>query len=241
MMMTHIQTYTDKSALVHSLAELFHTIESTSIKERGRFSLALAGGSTPKALYQYLAESDGFHWDKWHIFFGDERTVPSDDEDSNYRMANETLLSKVPIPASQVHRMQGELDPTVAAETYEQVLRDVFGGEDFPHLDVILLGMGDDGHTASLFPHTAAIHESKKWVVAHYVDKLDTWRITLTPPVLNNAHHVIFMVTGDKKADRLNQVLNGDFQPDTLPSQIIKPEHGQLIWYTDQAAASQLG
>jgi 6-phosphogluconolactonase len=240
-MMTNIQTYTDKSALVQSLAKLFHTIESTSMKERGGFSLALAGGSTPKALYQYLAESEDFHWDKWHIFFGDERTVPPDDEDSNYHMASETLLSKVPIPENQVHRMQGELDPTVAAEAYEQVLKDVFGGDSFPRLDLILLGMGDDGHTASLFPHTAAIHESKKWVVAHYVEKLDTWRITLTPPVLNNARHIIFMVTGDKKADRLNQVLNGDYQPDTLPSQIIKPEHGQLLWYTDQAAASQLG
>mgnify|MGYP002713200004 CR=1 FL=1 len=238
--MTNIRIYPDKTELVQSLTEQILTIESESIKEEGRFSIALSGGSTPKALYQHLAESDAFQWDKWYIFFGDERTVPPDDDDSNYRMAKETFLSKVPIPENQVYRMKGELEPTVSAEAYERVLQDVFGDNGFPQLNLILLGMGDDGHTASLFPHTAPIHETEKWVIAHYVEKLDTWRITLTPPVLNNAHYVAFMVTGDKKADRLNQVIHGDYQPDTLPSQIIKPEHGQLLWYVDQAAASHL-
>jgi len=238
--MHDIQIYADKTALVQALTESIHAIESASIKERGWFTLALAGGSTPKALYQYLAKSDGFQWDKWHIFFGDERTVPPDDTNSNYRMAYETLLSRVPIPENQVYRMPGELDPTVAAEQYEQVLKVVFGADDFPQLDMILLGMGDDGHTASLFPQTPAIHETDKWVVAHYVEKLGTWRITLTPPVINNAHYVVFIVTGENKAERLNEVLNGDYQPDTLPSQIVKPIQGKLIWYVDEAAASHL-
>lgn len=238
--MSDIRRNKDKAAVVGSLAHAIQAIEIKAIKERGRFSIALAGGSTPKALYELLASSaDLYQWDKWHIFFSDERTVTPDDPDSNYHMARESLLSNVPIPENQIYRMEGELDPQAAAEKYTQRLTDVFG-DDLPRFDLILLGMGDDGHTASLFPGTAAIHETEKWVIAHYVDKLDTWRITLTPPVINNAAYVVFLVTGEKKAQRLNEVLNGDYQPDVLPSQIIKPTDGHLIWYVDEDAASDL-
>lgn len=238
--MTMIHAFETKAELVQSLAAFIREVESTSIQERGRFTIALAGGSTPKALYDFLATATDYQWGKWHVFFGDERTVPPEDSDSNYHMAKNTLLSKVPIPDGQVYRMKGELDPEAAADAYERRLNDDFGNEVAPRFDLILLGMGDDGHTASLFPHTAAIHESEKWVIAHEVEKLDTWRITLTPPVINNAHHVVFMVTGEQKSERLNEVLNGEFQPDNLPSQIIKPVAGQLLWYIDEAAASRL-
>lgn len=239
--MSDIRKNKDKIAVVDSLAHAIQAIEIKAIKERGRFTIALSGGSTPKALYEWLASSaDSYQWDKWHVFFGDERTVTPDDPDSNYHMARASLLSKVPIPENQIYRMEGELDPQAAAEKYTQRLKDVFGG-DLPRFDLMLLGMGDDGHTASLFPGTAAIHETEKWVIAHYVEKLDTWRITLTPPVINNAAYVVFLVTGEKKAQRLNEVRNGDYQPDVLPSQIIKPTDGHLIWYVDEGAASQLG
>ena len=236
-----IRRHRNKDQVVQALADTMQLIQADAIKERGRFSLALAGGSTPKALYELLAANQsGYQWDKWYIFFGDERTVPPDDADSNYHMAKDSLLSKVPIPESQIFRMKGELDPAVAADQYTQDLKATFGDQDFPRFDLILLGMGDDGHTASLFPHTAAIHESEKWVIAHFVEKLDTWRITLTPPVLNNARNIVFLVTGDKKAQRLIEVLNGDYKPDELPSQIINPTDGHLIWYVDEDAASQL-
>lgn len=239
--MSDIRVYKNKDELVRQLSAKIRTIESNSIDERGRFTIALAGGSTPKALYEFLATVQPImQWDKWHVFFGDERTVPPDDVDSNFHMVQESLLSKVAIPEHQIYRMKGELEPKESAEQYSQVLKDVFGDDRLPQFDLILLGMGDDGHTASLFPRTEAIHEQEKWVVAHYVEKLDTWRITLTPSVINTAHHIIFMVTGEKKAKRLNQVLNGEYQPDTLPSQIINPTNGELHWYIDDLAASEL-
>ena len=241
--MAEIRQSPDVSSLNHAIADFIVAQADASIKEQGRFSLALAGGGTPRPAYELLAStaySQKIAWDKVHILFGDERTVPPDDDDSNYKMAKESLLDFVPIPANQVHRMKGEMNPQDAADDYTQMLQQVFGTDALPRLDLILLGMGGDGHTASLFPHTAVIHEDEKWVVAHFVEKLNTWRITLTPPVINHARAVAFLVAGEGKADRLKQVLKGVYQPDELPSQIIQPEGGQLIWFVDSAAAQQL-
>jgi 6-phosphogluconolactonase len=217
------------------LARRAREVEET----RERFSLCLAGGSTPKVLYALLAEEpyrSQLDWSRIHVFWGDERCVPPDHADSNYRMAQEALLSKVPVPAENVHRIFAEKEPHVAAREYEQTLRQSFGLSEgaLPRFDFVLLGMGADGHTASLFPGTSAIHETQRLVVAYFVKKLQAHRVTLTPPVLNNAAQVIFLVAGADKARTLREVLKGAFQPDALPSQIVQPTNGSLLWLVDQ-------
>jgi 6-phosphogluconolactonase len=199
----------------------------------------LAGGSTPKATYEVLARdyADGVDWSNVHVFFGDERAVPPDHEDSNYGMARDTLLDRVPI--GSVHRMQGELPPDEAAEAYEQELRDFFGSDDLPRFDLILLGMGSDGHTASLFPETSALEVHDRWVVANPVLKLDTTRITLTVPVLDAARAVYFLVAGEDKAGPMAEILEGDPGPREYPASLIQPEGGPQ-WMLDRAAASGL-
>ncbi|HEV7665993.1 MAG TPA: 6-phosphogluconolactonase, partial [Chloroflexota bacterium] len=174
-----------------------------------------------------------------HIFFGDERCVPPDDPQSNYHMAYETLLSKVPIPAQNIHRMRGELPPEEAALVYEEELKTFFGTEP-PRLDVIILGMGDNGHTASLFPGLTAVHEQRRWVVAEYVAEVGMWRITLTPLVLNLAREALFLVAGSNKAEMLRRVLEGPFDPSALPAQIVRPVEGDVVWLIDAAAAASL-
>lgn len=206
------------------------------------FAVAVAGGSTPRALYQRLAAPENAQhigWSKVHVFWGDERAVPPDYPDSNYRMVKETLLDHVALPASNIHRMQGELEPEQAAAEYELTLHSFFAGRAGKiRFDLVLLGMGDDGHTASLFPNTTALDETEKLVAANYVPKLDTWRITLTLPVINAAAHVAFLVSGAGKADTLRQVLQ---EPERkLPSQLVRPVDGELFWWVDQAAAVQL-
>jgi 6-phosphogluconolactonase len=204
------------------------------------FSLALSGGSTPKVMFELLASNayqPRVDWAKVQIFFADERCVPPDHKDSNYRMAHETLLSKVPIPGDNVYRMAGELDPNEAATEYGQMLKEKFsdGG-----LDLILLGMGDDGHTASLFPGTAAVKEAKHRCVANYAENSTTgksWRITLTAPFINRARAVMVLVAGESKAKRLAEVLEGPREPERLPVQLIDPSPGKLIWIVDAAAA----
>src|SRR5690606_983517 len=174
-------------------------------------------------------------------FWGDERTVPPDHPDSNYRMAKEALLDFVALPASNVHRISGELEPARAAAEYEQTLRSFFAKRaGKTRFDLILLGMGDDGHTASLFPDTEALNETERLVVANHVPKLDTWRITLTAPIINDAAHVAFLVAGAGKAAVLKRVLQGPRQPHKLPSQLIQPVDGELVWLLDKAAASEL-
>jgi 6-phosphogluconolactonase len=214
------------------------------VADHDYFAVALSGGSTPRSLFSLLAgpeRAQHIGWSKVHVFWGDERTVPPDDPDSNYRMAREALLDRVALPSSNVHRIPAELEPTRAAEEYAHTLRDFFtrrtGAARF---DLILLGMGADGHTASLFPGTAALDEHERWVVANYVEKLDTWRITLTLPVLNGAEHVAFLVAGAGKAETLKRVLQGPRQPRELPSQLIHPAQGTLVWLLDHAAAAQL-
>ena len=222
----------------------FVELAREAVDTRGQFSVALAGGSTPKVVYGLLA-SDEFRgllpWEKVHVFFGDERCVPPDHSDSNFRMAREAMLSKLPIPEQNIHRMRGEGDAAAHAELYESELRSYFGEDaDWPRLDLVMLGMGDDGHTASLFPGTTALREQEAWVVANWVEKFSTYRITLSAPAINRARHVMFIVTGAGKADRLPEVLHGARDTDRLPSQLVRPADGTLEWYVDRAAAANL-
>jgi 6-phosphogluconolactonase len=181
----------------------------------------------------YPAELD---WSKVHVFFGDERTVPPEHEDSNYRMAYEALLSRVPV--GSVHRMRGELPPAEAAASYEEELRECFGPDEPPSFDLILLGLGEDGHTASLFPETSALDVTDRWVVANPVLKLETTRLTLTIPAINAAKAVTFLVAGEGKAEALKEILEGDADPRAYPAKFVRPERGDLTWMVDRAAAS---
>jgi len=236
-----------------------------AIERRGVFHLALSGGSTPKALFELLA-TEAFarqlFWDRVHLWWGDERNVPSDDKDSNYKMAHDALISKVPIPEANVHRVRTELGATHAAADYEaemlRVIADVDPNTSPSHLltrashpdhepsapirprfDLILLGMGDDGHTASLFPRTEALNVKDRLVVSHFVPKVNMERITFTYPLINSADTVFFLVSGASKAGVLKRVLIGDVQPDELPSQGVVPQ-GKLFWMVDADAAAEI-
>ncbi len=228
-------------------AERIAALVQEAIGARGRARIALAGGSTPKPAYHLLAEPpyrEAVRWSALEVFWGDERCVRPDHPESNYRMAHEALLCRVPIPPGQVHRMRGELaDPEAAAADYEAALRAAFAVKpgEVPRFDLILLGLGADGHTASLFPGTAAIRERSRWVVGHWVQKLLASRLTLTPPVLNAARRVLFLVSGATKADVLRDVLEGPADPDRFPAQIVRPVEGRVEWLLDRAAASRLG
>jgi 6-phosphogluconolactonase len=236
-----IEILANPDALARAVAKRFAARAAEAIAERGRFTVALAGGSTPHAAYQRLA-SDAFarrvDWARVHVLWGDERCVPPDDPRSNYQLAREALLDRVPIPPANVHRMHGEDDPPRAAAAYERLLRELLG--DDGGLDLILLGMGDDGHTASLFPKQAAVREKTRWVMADCGADATMWRITLTPVAINAAHDVSFVVSGTAKAERLRDVIEGPFAPDQLPAQIIAPTRGRLTWLVDAAAASAL-
>ena len=210
------------------------------------FTAALSGGSTPRRLYEILSGpelSEGIPWDRVHLFQVDERCVPPDHAESNYRMIREALLDRVRIPKANVHRIQAELsDPGNAAEFYVQEFSRVFrlATGEIPRLDLVFLGMGPDGHTASLFPDSPALTERAKWVCANFVDKLHANRVTLTYPVLNTAREVIFLVSGSEKAETLRRVLEGPHEPERLPSQGVRPVDGRLSWYVDAAAAKRL-
>jgi len=241
--MSEIRTYSDADHLARAAAEHFVTLASEAIAARGQFTVALSGGSTPRAAYALLAAED-VDWPRVHVFWGDERCVPPDHLDSNYRLAREALLDHVPLPVGNVRRIRGEINPEQAAADYERTLRSFFARhpeEPTACFDLILLGMGEDGHTASLFPGTAALNEQTRWVVAHYVDKLRAWRVTLTPVVINAAAQVTFIVSGAGKADRLREVLTGPYRPDALPAQIVRPTDGRLLWLTDEAVVAHLG
>ncbi len=218
-----------------------------AVQAKGIFTVVLSGGSTPKSLYTLLADDVTLRaavpWDKVHFFWGDERHVPPDHPDSNYRMAHEALLSKVLVPAANVQRIKSEYpEAHRAADEYDQRLREFFAVAvgHFPQFDLLLLGMGPDGHTASLFPGTAALHERTRLVVANCVEKFSTDRITLTPPVLNNAARIIFLVGGEEKAETLRAVLQGEQQPERFPAQLISPTQGTLLWLVDRSAARLL-
>ncbi|MGO9650105.1 MAG: 6-phosphogluconolactonase [Terriglobales bacterium] len=236
-----LRIFATPADLFQGAAEEFSAQANAAVAQRGKFSVALSGGSTPKSLYQWLASGafPNYPWDKTYFFFGDERHVPPDDPESNYRMANEAMLSKA--PAANVFRIPAEMkDADAAASAYEQTLRTFFRltpGE-FPRFDLILLGLGPDGHTVSLFPGSAALSENKKLVVANWVEKFQTYRITFTFPVLNHAACVMFLACGADKAGILREVLENP-QAD-LPSQRVNPINGRLVWMVDRAAAAEL-
>ena len=231
--------------LFEAAAEHWISATGDAISRRGSFTIALSGGSTPRNLFTLLASnaSAKLPWSQMFFFWGDERHVPPTDAESNYRMAAESLLSKVPIPPSNVFRIPAENpDASAAAAAYEKTLRGFFAvtPAQFPRFDLILLGMGPDGHTASLFPETAALQEKSHLAVANEVEKLHTTRITLTLPVLNSARSIAFLVSGADKAPVLREVLEGTAPPEKYPSKMVRPADGELIWFLDRAAASDL-
>jgi 6-phosphogluconolactonase len=239
----NVEVHADATALAVAAAEAFNEAAERAVEERGRFAVALAGGSTPKALYELLADryGDAPYWPHVHVFFGDERPVPPDHEDSNYRMAKEALLDRVPV--GSVHRMRGELEPAEAARLYEEELRDSFGvapGE-APRFDLVLLGMGEDGHTLSLFPRTPALDVRDRLVAENPVEKLGQTRITLTLPVLDAARAATFLVSGSGKAEAVSEVLGGEADGRNYPARLARPENGNLTFMLDREAASLLG
>jgi 6-phosphogluconolactonase len=240
---SRVRIFDDATKVAEAAARRFIELAREAITERGRFTVALAGGSTPQRAYDLLASASyrqQLDWSKAHIFFGDERSVPPDDAESNYRMANEALLSHVDLPAENIHRMNGVGDVVANARLYEDEMRTFFNDAAWPRFDLVLLGMGDDGHTASLFPGAQALHEEQAWVAGVWVEKLSAYRITLTAPAINHAAHIIFLVTGENKAEPLREILEGGHNPERLPAQLIKPLDGSLEWFVDCAASAQL-
>ena len=238
-----VKIFEDANALARAAARCFVESAEAAVRTSGRFSVALAGGNTPRKVYELLAGDElGRHvdWARTHVFFGDERCVPPDHPESNYRMADETLLSRVPLPRANVHRIEGAGDAIENARTYEDELRSFFGEIEWPEFDLVLLGMGDDGHTASLFPHTPALDAGGAWVAANWVEKHGAYRITLTAPAINHARQVLFLVSGRSKAARLAEVVRGDFEPERLPAQLVRPVAGELEWLVDEEAAREL-
>ncbi|HNP80869.1 MAG TPA: 6-phosphogluconolactonase [Nitrospira sp.] len=241
-----IHTFTDAQELTRAAAGLFLEVGKQAIAERNRFLVALSGGSTPKALYSILANdkyAQQLDWSKVHFLFGDERSVPPTHADSNFAMANAILFSPLHIPSAQIHRMRGEDPPETAAAQYETTLRHLTTAVpgQWPRLDLVLLGMGDDGHTASLFPGTASLTEQTRWVVPSTSPQGTRARVTLTLGVINHASVVLFLVAGRNKAAVVRRVLEqrpGD--PGPYPAALIRPETGRLLWYLDRAAASEL-
>jgi len=241
-----IRRLADKEQVSRAGADAFVRVAREAIAARGRFVVALSGGSTPKRMYELLCEEpyrSQVDWPKVQFFWSDERSVPPTDHESNYRMANEAMLAKLKLTPDQIHRMEAERsDRDQAARDYQAEIAKVFGvaaEAPMPSFDLIYLGMGPDGHTASLFPHTKALAETTRWVVVNFVPKFNTDRMTFTRPFLNQAAHVVFLVAGDDKAPLLAEVLDGPSDPDRLPSQSIQPQ-GELLWLVDIAAAAQL-
>jgi 6-phosphogluconolactonase len=228
-----VEIYSDREALAQAAVERIVAIARDSITSAQRFTIALAGGDTPRRLYELLAMRGDIDWSRVHVFWGDERCVPPEHAESNYRMAREALLSHVPIATAHIHRIAGEADPAQAARDYEQTLRTYFTAE--RSFDLVLLGMGDDGHTASLFPGTPAVTEQQRWVMETVTGQRA--RITLTPVVLNAAASILVLVAGATKAARLAEALDSD---GALPVHRIKPTHGTLTWLVDEAAAARL-
>ena len=253
---SQVRVYRDPEELALKAARLFARMADQYVIGCGRFTVALSGGSTPKAMFSVLASDpflDTVPWLSIYFFWGDERCVPPDHPDSNYRMTSETLLSKVPVPAENVFRIPAELpDPQDAADEYAATLARFFLAgpgasktgtaplSNIPRFDLVFLGMGPDGHTASLFPHTTALQAGERIAVANYVEKFKAHRITLTAATINNARNVTFLAAGSDKAETLKNVLEGRYQPEVYPSQLIRPGNGTLLWMVDESAASLL-
>ena len=239
-----IGIYPDINSLSHEAAQIIVRLANEATVSRGRFSIALSGGSTPKVLYGLFATEPylgQINWLSVEIFWSDERCVPPDDAESNYAMAKEVLLSKIPIQPRQVHRMPAEkADLDAAAQEYTLEMQRVFSTNGIPAFDLIQLGMGPEGHTASLFPHQPSLHEQQRLVMPVSVPKPPPLRLTFTPPILNAPRHVLFLVTGSEKADAVQAVLEGPYQPDEYPAQIVRPTNGEVTWMLDTAAAGKL-
>ncbi len=240
----HIAIYPDIDTLSHNAAQHIVRIANESIATSGRFTMVLSGGTTPRKTYGLLGSelySKRINWTLVHIFWGDERSVPPESPDSNYRMAHEVFLSKIPVPTVQVHRMlANEPDRDAASQEYVEEMQRVFATDDIPSFDLIQLGMGPEGHTASLFPHQEALHEERRLVMPVSVPKPPPDRLTFTPPLLNAARNILFLVTGSDKADALHAVLEGPYQPDEYPAQIVRPPNGEVVWMVDTAAAQNI-
>jgi 6-phosphogluconolactonase len=245
-----IEISPDIAALSVAAAERFVVASQQAIDAHGKFVVALSGGSTPRRTYELLARepfASRVKWSRVHVVWGDERCVAPDDASSNYRMAREVLLDHVPIPAANVHRMHGEDDPASAAASYETMLRALLVTPNGPpasapgkNIDLALLGLGDNGHTASIFPESVAMSEQRRWVIAEYVLAVSMWRITLTAPILNASAEVLFLVAGGDKAAVMQRVLEGARVPRELPAQLIAPSPGRIGWLVDVAAAAKL-
>jgi 6-phosphogluconolactonase len=247
-----IKIFPDRAALTRDAARRFVACAREAIDARGRFAVALSGGTTPRDLYALLATPEfaaQVDWSRVHVFFGDERAVPPDHADSNFKMVHDVLLARVPLPAPNIQRIRAELAADDAAREYENTLRKFFTqegnpgneGNTCPRFDLILLGLGADGHTASLFPRTRVLREPSRWVAAERIEKLNANRITLTTPVINAARNIIWLVAGADKAAIVRAVLRGEYRPDDLPAQLIAPRDARVVWLMDRDAASELG
>jgi 6-phosphogluconolactonase len=252
-----IKIFPNRAALTRDAARRFVARARKAIDARGRFAVALSGGTTPRDLYALLASpefSAQVDWSRAHVFFGDERAVPPDHADSNFKMANDVLLARVSLPAQNVHRIRAELGADDAAREYEKELREFFAregnrgnkgnegseGNNFPRFDLILLGLGANGHTASLFPHTRVLRETTRWVAAEFIDEVKMARITLTAPMINAARNILWLVAGADKTATVRAVLRGDYRPDDLPAQLIAPRDARVVWLIDRDAAREI-
>ena len=236
-----MHVYRDPAALARALADVIVATAGLAMAERGAFRIALAGGRTPQTTYELLGReplSDAISWSDTFVYFGDERCVPPNDEQSNYRMVERALLEHIPIPPANVHRIRGEIDPGLAANEYASILRADFG--DAPRFDLTLLGLGKDGHTASLFPGTPPNTDDESLVRAVYADADVMWRVTMTPLVINLSRSVAFAVAGADKAQILAEVYEGPTDPVKYPAQIVHPASGKLTWFVDELAAGML-
>ena len=238
-----VRVYPDLEALSYAAATLTVHLAMEAVAARGRFGVALSGGNTPRRAYEILGQPhfrEQAPWDRIHVFWGDERCVPLADPRSNARMAREAWLDQVPIPRDQVHPIECSVSPEMAAAQYETLLKSSFG-RGATGLDLVLLGLGEDGHTASLFPGTPVVRELTRWVAPVYLAEPGLNRVTLTAPFINQAAVAVFLVAGPAKAGVLHEVLHGPYDPDRLPAQLIRPKSGELLWLVDREAAAELG
>ncbi|MDP6924019.1 MAG: 6-phosphogluconolactonase [Candidatus Scalindua sp.] len=234
----NIHAYPNKEKLVAATTDRIADCMELAIQKNGLCSMALSGGKTPGGIFSLLASNpyrDRLDWSKLHLFWGDERMVPPDHQDSNYRLVQETLLDHIKIPDENVHRMRGEIAPEEAAAEYVSLLHDHFKG-DLPCFDLMLLGLGEDGHTASLFPGTDAVEEREKHAVAVFVPKLDAWRVTLTLPVLNAARKIMFLVSGKSKSEMVQRIISNKQLAKEIPATMVNPQNGELHWMMDSEA-----
>jgi len=237
-----IQVFDTAEQLSDAAASLIIELSDQALRERGRFLLSLSGGRTPEQLYHTLASPparDRLQWDKTYVFWGDERCLPMDNPENNAFMARQVLLSKTVIPSENIFPMPVNLTPAGAAKAYEQTISDFFGHEE-PRFDCMLLGLGADAHTASLFPGTMAVHDKEHLVAEQYVEEVQMFRVTMTAPLINNSRNIIFLVAGKTKAHALQQVMTAAFDPDKYPAQLIQPVDGNIYWLVDKEAAALL-